>query len=625
MTQTSLLMDTSAEDNYPDSLLKPGDVDALIAKVGESKRPLAIDTEFSAFDTTIREMWGFSLALDEDHSVYVPVGHRLYNDGGDKNPLNIPRESAERILRAVFNSGRLLVAHNWVAELTTFEVFGCSVPEEAHLADTMISGWILARGAPQSFGLKPRAEAVLGVKMEPFYRPDAFTERLLKFGAYAADDTRRTLQLWLHDSPQIEASPFKNAFYKVEIPIMRVLAHMKLAGFKVDFDYLRNAYTELNTRILATQKELDTIVKGRFPTTSPKAISRMMFDDLGWWTSRKERGASGAYPTNITVLEDMEKTANDSRGKKIASLIVRFRKLATLRDRYTKSLAELVCTDGRIRASFMSHGTVTGRFASSGPNLQNLPRPGDAKKQGLPVIRSAFIAEEGSILVVADYSQVELRLLAHYSGDKALVDAYMNGIDIHQQTADACGSSRQDAKPTNFGLMYGMSPRTLARQIGTDERTAAKYHRGYFKMYTGVKTFHQEVFKQTRRDGFVSTLTGRQRVLPDIMKSGGKKAAAEREAVNTIIQGSAADLMKIAMVNLYNRWRNPQDHGEGAPVLGVHVKMLATVHDELVCEASKSHAARVSADMKEEFEAAVRFRVPLVADPAMGRAWSDAK
>lgn len=597
-------------------LLRPKDVPKLLKRIRTEKGPIAVDTETTGLSTVTDRIVGLCLSVSNRHGVYAPFRHEEPTAEGGWRPHrdNLPRMVVKDLVRAIVESGRPVIMHN-----APFDMAMCAKEawEFPLVYDTMVAKWMLQRGVRTRLGLKQLAKAELGVGMLEwdFERTCFWRSDMDLCVEYAADDAKRTRQLWTRYEPELRAiDGFWYCFTELEMPVAEVVAHMKRAGFPFDSEFIRTVHDDiLQPELVEIQTQLDGLVRGTFPTTSPQAIGKMMMDDLKWWVPKTERGKSGYFSTAAWVIAAQLEEARP-KGKAVAKRLLRYRKLDALRSRYTLNLIDLVDEDGRIHAGFHQTGTDTGRFSSSGPNLQNIPRPDES----LPPIRKAFRADPGYDLIDCDYSQVELRLMAHYSQDPVMLEVYKNGGDIHQTTADAVGSTRQDAKAINFGLIYLMSAWSLAGEINRTVAEAEKFHAAYFRRYRGVRAFHQRVERQVKRDGFVKTMAGRHRLVPDIDSSNyGKFQAALRMAVNTKIQGSAADLMKIAMRNLHRCWK-------AKGVLDERVEILSQVHDELIIHSESTFTEEAVVDVRREFENAVKLRVPLVADPGVGKNWLEA-
>ncbi len=486
--------------------------------------------------------------------------------------------------------------------------------------DTMIASYLL-HPTRTGHGLDGLAIDYLGVKMTPFKeiiprKGATFDEVPIDAATtYAAEDTDVALRLSEIFEPELEATDLAKLYRDVEMPLMHVLVDMELAGVRIDSDYLAKMSIELQESLDELSDGIYAAAGEEFNINSPKQLAEVLFDRLGLPSS----GRTAKTGSRSTKAEILEKLADDYP---IARQIIGYRELAKLKGTYVDALPALVNpVTGRLHASFNQTVAATGRLSSSDPNLQNIPIRSALGRQ----IRKAFIPADGSVLLTADYSQIELRIMAHLSGDKRLSDAFREGIDVHRATAaeifgvttdEVTNQQRDRAKVINFGIMYGMGPQRLGREFGISTKEARAFIDNYFDVYAEVRGFLEHTIEQAKTDGYVKTMLGRIRYLPELQShQRSVQSFGERVAVNTPLQGTAADMIKRAMVNLHRRLK---DEGYAAA-------MIIQVHDELVLELPEDELDAVTEMVREEMESAIALDVPLVVDIGYGANWMDAK
>ncbi|MBO5975784.1 MAG: DNA polymerase I, partial [Oscillospiraceae bacterium] len=400
-------------------------------------------------------------------------------------------------------------------------------------------------------------------------------------------------------------------YFDVELPLCSVLADMENVGFEVDKAALYEFGESLESSISALQRSIWTLAGEEFNINSPKQLGVILFEKLMLPHGKKTKTG---WSTNADILEKLQ-------GKHpIINEILEYRTLTKLKSTYAEGLLKVIAPDGRIHTSFQMTVTATGRLSSTEPNLQNIP----IRKSFGAQIRRMFVAGEGKKLIDADYSQIELRLLAHISGDENMINAFLSGEDIHAVTAsqvfgiplaDVQPAQRSAAKAVNFGIVYGISAWSLAQDIGVFPAEAKAYMDAYLEKYSGVHAYQKQIVEKAKADGFVSTLFGRQRALPELKSSNfAMRSFGERVALNMPIQGTAADVIKIAMVNVHRRLKSE----------GLEAKLILQVHDELIVEAPEHEADKVGQLLREEMENAAKFDVPLTAEAAAGKTWAEA-
>lgn len=491
------------------------------------------------------------------------------------------------LLRALFRPEIKKVSHN-VKDLMRL-LQGESLPTGGFVFDTALAAYLL-ESTDSNYDLSRLTQKYLGRE-----------ER----GAAAVFDLCAELQSGL------ERDGLTRLFQEIELPLCQVLADMEAAGFLVDRAALRDFGSDLQEAITALEKNIYRLAGEEFNILSPKQLGSVLFEKLMLPAGKKTKTG---WSTNVDVLERLV-------GKHpIVQLILDYRQLTKLKSTYADGLLKVIAPDGRIHTNFQMTVTATGRLSSTEPNLQNIPIRTELGAQ----IRKMFVAAPGNVLVDADYSQIELRLLAHISGDETMRQAFLNGEDIHTVTAsqvfgvprdEVTPLMRRRAKAVNFGIIYGISPFSLAQDIGVSQSEAKAYIEAYLEKYSGVRTYMEEEVERAKRDGYVTTLYGRRRALPELKSSNfNLRGFGERVARNMPIQGTAADIIKIAMIRVAGRL------GAECP----SARLILQVHDELIAECPETQAARVAALLKAEMEGAAALSVPLTAAANYGKSWASA-
>ncbi|MBI3177778.1 MAG: DNA polymerase I, partial [Chloroflexi bacterium] len=441
---------------------------------------------------------------------------------------------------------------------------------------------------------------------------------------YAVADVDMTLRLLPQLRRELEEKGLLKLFEEVELPFITVLADMESAGVTVDTDYLTGMSAELEKRLTALEKKIYKAVGYEFNINSTQQLARALFEDLRLEPPDKSRKtAAGKYSTAADVLEEMR----DAKAHPVLDHILEHREVSKLKGTYVDALPQAVNPEtGRIHTSYNQAGSVTGRLASSNPNLQNIPIRSELGRE----VRRAFVAPRGRRLVAADYSQVELRIAAHFAQDQFWIESFRRGDDIHAATASAVfgvplekvtKDQRRNAKAINFGLLYGMGAYSLGRSTGLTLGEAEEFIQTYFAKLPGVKRYIEETKQKAATDGYVETLLGRRRYFPILTKPGqtredhAVRARAEREAINTPVQGTAADIMKLAMLRL------ARDLPRKVPT----ALMILQVHDELVFECNTADVEAVAALAKEVMEGAFKLDAPLAVDVRVGKNWDEMK
>ncbi len=576
---------------------------------------LAFDVETTDIDPMRAKLVGISLAFKEGEGYYIPIGHLE----GQQLPWELVREKLAYILE---DETIAKYAHHAKYDMIILARNGVNV--QGLTFDTMVAGW-LVNPAGRNLSLKDLAWSFLGVEMltidELIGRGKNQTSMDLlpisKVAPYAAADADMTYRLVGVLDQKLRELGLTKLFYEVELPLIPVLMDMEMTGVKLDIPFLREMSLELGQKLQALEEEIYKLVGYRFNVNSPEQLSDALFGKLAISAQGVPKTKSGHYSTSADVLEKL-------RGRHpVIELLLEHRHLAKIKSTYVDALPGMVNKlTGRVHTSYNQTGTVTGRLSSSDPNLQNIPTRTDIGK----AVRKAFIAEEGWLLLSADYSQVELRILAHISGDEGLIAAFHRGEDIHASTASAIlgvpidqvtPEMRRLAKTVNFGISYGMSAYGLAEETGLTPEEAHKFIQSYFARYPKVKTYIENTKAKAQRDGYVETLLGRRRYFPELAPDSKAhhtvKAAAERMAINAPIQGSAADIIKIAMVRLHRVLKEQR----------LRSRLVLQVHDELVLEVPEEELSTVAPVVKEIMEGAYELKAPLKAELEIGKNWGE--
>jgi DNA polymerase-1 len=580
----------------------------------ETAALIAFDTETTSIDAMQAEIVGVSLAVEPGKAAYIPLAHD-YSGA----PTQLPRDHVLGALKPILEDPRRRkVAQHGKYDINVLSHYGIDVRGLAH--DTMLESYIFNATATRHdmdslaqrylgyTTIKYEQVAGKGAKQIPFSQVDCDTAC-----RYAAEDADITLRLHHALWPKLEAEPsLRDVYQGIEIPLVPVLATMERTGVLIDAHVLRLQSQQLGKRMLELQTLAHASAGHEFNMDSPKQLQAVLFDELG--LAAKVKTPTGQPSTNEEALEAIAET------HELPRLILEYRGLAKLRSTYTDKLAGIVNPrTGRVHTSYHQGAVATGRLSSSDPNLQNIPVRTEEGRR----IRQAFVAPPGWRIVAADYSQIELRIMAHLSGDEGLVRAFRDGGDVHRATAaevfgvpaaEVTTNQRRAAKAINFGLMYGMSAFGLAKQLGVDRGEASDYMGLYFARYPGVRAFMDATREQAHRDGYVQTLFGRRLYLENLTsRNQAFRAGAERAAINAPMQGTAADIIKRAMIAV-SAWIAPRDD----------VRLLMQVHDELVFEVREDAVEEVRAGIETHMTSAVVLSVPLQVDIGVGANWDEA-
>ena len=576
---------------------------------------IAIDLETTSLDPMRAEIVGVSFAVEPGRAAYVPVAHEYAGA-----PAQLPRDAVLAALKPLLeDANKDKVGQHLKYDMNVLSSYGVRVRGVRY--DTMLESYVfnssgnrhdMDTSAKKYLGYDTLAyEQVTGkgAKQIPFAHVDV--QRACEYAAEDADITLRLHQaLW----PKLQAEPkLREVFEHIEMPLVPVLARMEQTGVLVDTGKLKTQSGELASRMLELQQRAFGIAGRHFSLDSPKQLQQLLYDELKLPAAFKT--PSGQPSTNEEALEAL------ADQHELPRLILDYRSLAKLRSTYTDKLAEHVNPrSGRVHTSYHQAVAATGRLSSNEPNLQNIPIRTEEGRR----IRQAFIAPPGYRILAADYSQIQLRIMAHLSGDAGLLAAFHGNQDVHRATAAEVfgmppeqidANQRRAAKAINFGLMYGMSAFGLARQLGIDRGEAGGYMKRYFERYPGVQAFMNTTREQAHRDGYVETLFGRRLYLYEInSRNQGLRAGAERAAINAPMQGTAADIIKRAMV-VVDAWLQS---------LRDDARMIMQVHDELVFEVREDRVAQIESGVRERMAAAAELAVPLVVDVGIGNNWDEA-
>tara|TARA_Y100000592_G_scaffold48647_3_gene77105 strand:- start:7548 stop:9374 length:1827 start_codon:yes stop_codon:yes gene_type:complete len=601
------------------------DLDLIKEKILAADK-IAFDTETNGlmFD---RKMIGCSLAIEHKGKLegfYFPTRHEAGFDLFAIPPKNCPSDVVLELLKSLFfDASKTIYIHNAKFDIKTLRNEGIDPQDiKATVIDTLCVSWLIDPGKNGGHGLKTLVREYFGYDMTTF---DQVTKGfggneyvpVSTMGKYAIDDAVYLYKLQTELLPQLNESQLK-VLNELEMPVMYILEEMEHYGFKFDVAQVKEASIVMRERLKSITDKFCAILGDDAQIGSSQWLSKKLCDNY-WGTKGVPRGKSGFYSTANEHLEKWAEGAIPGTsiiGRSLAKLVLEYRQLSKMLSTYCEKLPIYTDSQDRIHGSFNQFGTDTGRMSSSKPNLQNIPS--SRTKEG-DLLRRSFIAEDGYELIVADYSQVELRVMAHLSKDPVMCTVYQENGDIHQMTADACGCSRFHAKGINFGLIYKMGAKTLSKMLGVSVSEAQSYSDKYFANYAGVVSFHQKLIKKVRDKGYVWTITGRIRKLTQInLGDSFNRSKAERQAINTQVQGSAADIIKIGMRNFIRRVRE-----EG--YTRDDVRIVCQVHDEVVVEAKEEISEQVSDILKFEMENCVKLIVPLIAEPAIGKSWGEAK
>ena len=598
-----------------EAVLDRAALDAWLARVREAEL-VALDTETDSLDPMRARIVGISLAVRPLEACYIPLAH-----DGPGAPAQLPLDEVLAALRPwLEDAGAAKVGQNVKYDTHVFANHGIAVRGYRH--DTMLQSYVLEVHRPHSLeslalrhlgrtGLSYEDLCGKGVHQIPFSQVDV--ERATR---YSGEDSEMTLQVHRTLWPQLRepgSEGLRHVYEAIEMPVSALLARIERHGVRIDPQALEAQSREIAQRLVALEARAHEIAGQPFNLGSPKQLGEILFGKLGLPVKKKTAG--GAPSTDEEVLQEL------AADYPLPATLLEYRGLAKLKSTYTDKLPQMINPDtGRVHTNYAQAVAVTGRLASNEPNLQNIPvRTPEGRR-----VREAFVAPPGHVLVSADYSQIELRIMAHLSEDPALLRAFAEGLDVHRATAaevfgvplaEVTGEQRRYAKTINFGLIYGMGAFGLAQSLGIEPKAARDYIERYFARYPGVRRFMDETRAQAAERGYVETLFGRRIHLQDIRGgSGPRRAAAERQAINAPMQGTASDLIKLAMLAV-------QEAIDGD---GRATRMVMQVHDELVLEVPEAELAWVREEVPRRMAGVAALKVPLLAEVGVGRNWDEA-
>jgi DNA polymerase-1 len=605
---------TSQDDQLGEAtyhtVLEQADWEQLLQRMQQADH-FAIDTETTNLDYRVAELVGFSIAFDANEAYYVPLAHDY-----EGAPEQLSREQVLAQIKPILENEQVKkIGHHLKYDAHIFANHGITI--QGWYFDTMLASYVLNAAATRH-SMDDVARVYLSHLTTTFEqiagkgaKQKTFNQIELEVAAhYAAEDAHVTYRLYEVLSSKLKSHPeLVHILHNIEMPVARVLTGMEEDGIKLDHKFLDQLSVEFSDTMQTLENQATELAGETFNIASPKQVGEVLFDKLGIKGGKKT--ATGQYSTSESILEKIEHP--------LAEVILEHRGLAKLKNTYTDRLVEQSHdATHRVHTSYHQALTATGRLSSTDPNLQNIPIRTPIGRQ----IRKAFIAPEGRVLLAADYSQIELRLMAHFSQDDALVHAFQQGQDVHRRTAaevlgiaieDVTNDQRRQAKAVNFGLLYGMSEFGLTRQLGFTREESRSYIARYFQRYPGVLDYMERTRQIAREQGFVETILGRRLYTPDILATNKMiKQAAERAAINAPLQGSAADIIKLAMIAVDKIL--PKDQA----------KLLLQVHDELVFEADVAIADELSKQIADVMQSVLEISVPFVVEVGQGLNWDAA-
>ena len=584
----------------------------LVEKL-EKKKEIAVDTETTSLDSMKADLVGISLCAEAGKAYYLPIGH-------ESKERNLPRKEAFQLISKLFMNRKVQkFGQNIKYDLEVLHRADLDI--EPVSFDTMLASYVVNPSGRQhglnslafehfNYTMKPISDLIgTGKKQKSFAVVDIDDATF-----YAAEDADYTYRLRGVLASKIEDLGLHNLYYNIELPLIKVLAAMEETGVRVDSDFLGKMSKEMDIQLEKLTKDIFTEAGGEFNINSTKQLSEILFDKLKLPTKGKTAKKTG-FSTDVKVLEELAAIHDLPR------MILDYRQLVKLKNTYIDAIPKLINEEtGRVHTSFNQTVAATGRLSSTDPNLQNIPVRTEIGRQ----IRRAFVPRDTSYrLLVADYSQIEIRILAHFSEDETLIRSFVNNEDIHARTAaevygidlkDVTPEMRRAAKTANFAVIYGVSAYGLSQQTELDVAQSKEFIETYFARYPGIKKYMDGIIENARKDGFVKTMYNRIRYLPEInAKNFQVRQFAERIAINTPIQGTAADMIKVAMLNINRKME------------GMKSKMILQVHDELVFDMHLDEEEDLKKIVRDGMEKAVKLKVPVVVDMGIGPNWLEAK
>ena len=585
---------------------------------------VAVDTETTGLDEMVADLVGVSLSVEPGSACYIPLAHVAGVDdlfgGAELADGQMNKSLALAMLKPMLEDPSILkIGQNMKYDAKIFKRNDISI---APIDDTMLLSYAL-NGGLHRHGMDLLSERYLNHTPIPIKSLLGVGKSAITFdrvpiddaSPYAAEDADVTLRLWKMLKPRLSAEHVTTVYETLERPLIPVLAKMEMEGIKVNRDHLSRMSNNFAQKMAGLEDEIHTLAGGSFNVGSPKQLGEILFDQMG--LSGGKKGKTGAYATGADVLEDLAAEGHD-----LPARVLDWRQMAKLKSTYTDALqGHINAETGRVHTSYVISGATTGRLASTDPNLQNIPVRTEEGRR----IREAFIADEGNVLLSLDYSQIELRILAHIAKIDTLKQAFYDGLDIHAMTASEMfgvpiesmdPAIRRQAKAINFGVIYGISAFGLARNLRIPRDEAKKFIDTYFERFPGIRAYMDKTVEDAKANGYVSTLFGRRIHTPEINAKGPHAGFAKRAAINAPIQGTAADIIRRAMIKV--------------PAATAHLpsRMLLQVHDELIFEVPKDAVEETTAVVRRVMEQAslpaIKLDVPLVVDAGQGANWAEA-
>ena len=610
-------------------------------EMARNQGKIAIDTETTSLNAASAVLVGLALAIAPGKACYIPLRHSKNKEISEQSDLDLLDssemqqglykqvdfdEAIKRLKILLEDPGILKIGHNLKYDAHILQQKRNGNIRLSPLDDTMCLSYVLDAGRVERHGLDFLAMHWLSHQTIKFQDVCGRGAKQISFAQvipenardYAAEDADITLRLWTILKPRLAKEGMAIVYERLERSLIGVLSSMEQHGIVVDTFVLRRLSNDFAGKIAILEKEIHSLAEQEFNIASPKQLGEILFEKLGFEGGKKSK--TGAWSTGADILDEMA-----SSGIIIAQKVLDYRQLAKLKSTYTDALIGSVNSrTGRVHTSYSMVGALTGRLSSSDPNLQNIPIRTEEGRS----IRTAFVAEPGSKIISADYSQIELRLVAHIAKEKTMLEAFQNNIDIHAQTAAEVfqipiehldSETRRRAKAINFGIIYGISAFGLARQLGISQTEARDYIKAYFARFPGIRDYMEQMKQFARDNGFVETLLGRRIYISNIKSSNGAvRGFAERQAINAPIQGSAADIIKRAMIKM--------PHAISA--LNLKTKMLLQVHDELIFEAPESELdiafKAIKTTMETAHQPALSLNVPIIVDGGAADSWAEA-
>lgn len=615
--ESAEISESTASENPPGKadyiqIKSVSELKSLIAELTKMKE-VAVDTETTSLNALEAELVGVSLCATAGKAYYIPLGHE------DKKS-NLPFDDSIELLNPfLLNEKVQKIGQNIKYDLEVLHRYELEINPISF--DTMLASYVIDPTS-REHSLDFLAMKYFNYKMQPITDLIGSGKNQKSFASvpvkeatfYSAEDADYTYRLRGELAPPIDQFELNELYYNIELPLVKVLAAMEEAGIKVDATFLGKLSKQTEKKLVKLTEQIYKIADGEFNINSTRQLSHILFDKLKLPPQGKTAKKTG-FSTDVRVLEELA-TLHE-----LPRIILEYRQLTKLKNTYIDALPILISKrTGRIHTSFNQTIAATGRLSSTDPNLQNIPVRTEEGRE----IRKAFIpGGEDFVLLVADYSQIELRILAHYSGDKTLIESFRKGEDIHARTAaEVFGVSidkvtpemRRSAKTANFAVIYGVSAYGLSQQSELNVEQSKEFIDNYFKRYPGVKKYMDETIEFARKRGYVTTLFNRRRYIREINdKNRTVRQFAERTAINTPVQGTAADMIKLAMIRIHSKMQSIQS------------KMVLQVHDELIFDVHKSELAHLKPIVKEGMEKAVKLKVPVVVDMGVGESWFSAK